>query len=428
MSIRWRGKSFHIRYYGPDGRQHEEAVGPNRKEAETVLHQRLYESRVGKYPILAKRTRTPLASFVEEWKSKHLARVRASTAKRYRELLAHQLLPTFGGLVLSAITLSGVESFRAHALERGLAPKTVNHATALLKQLLDAAVDWGYLPASSIAKLKKLRVPRPSLALWTPREIRRFLLVAPEPWRSVFIVAVFTGLRPGEIQAMRWTEQNWPDFAANKIHVTASYEARSKVLGAPKTDRSVRDVDMVPIVRQVLEALPSRAAGAWVFPAASGAMLPRTNMRRAWEKTIAEAKVRPISLYTARHTFASLLIAAGKNPLYVSRQMGHHSPGFTLTVYGHLMDSGPARYVEWIDQLVFPEGLKRALTVPLDSALRDATGCNRVQQPEWLKPNADAVPGIVVQSSATECMVEAAGIEPAFLLNPAASPALPRGW
>ena len=212
---------------------------------------------------------------------------------------------------------------------------------------------------------------------------------------------------------MRWTGQNWPDFAANKIRVTASYEARSKVLGAPKTDRSVRDVDMVPIVRQVLEALPSRAAGAWVFPATSGAMLPRTNMRRAWEETITEAKVRPISPYTARHTFASLLIAAGKNSLYVSRQMGHHSPGFTLTVYGHLMDSVPTRYVEWIDELVFPEGLERALNLPLDSALRDAAACSRVQQREWLKPNADAVSGIVVQFSATECMVEAAGIEPA---------------
>ena len=179
MSIRWRGKSFHIRYYDPDGHQHEEAVGPNRKEAETVLHQRLYESRLGKYPILARRTRTTFTTFADDWKDKHLARVRASTAKRYRELLTHQLLPHFGTHALSTITLSAVETFRTDALESGLAPKTVNHATALLKQLLDAAVDWGYLPISPIAKLKKLRVPRPSLALWTPREIRRFFACRP---------------------------------------------------------------------------------------------------------------------------------------------------------------------------------------------------------------------------------------------------------
>lgn len=65
-------------------------------------------------------------------------------------------------------------------------------------------------------------------------------------------------------------------------------------------------------------------------------------------------KLRP---YDLRHTFASLLIAAGKNPLYIARQMGHHSAGFTLDTYGHLMESLPRQEVEWIDEMVFPEGL-----------------------------------------------------------------------
>ena len=65
--------------------------------------------------------------------------------------------------------------------------------------------------------------------------------------------------------------------------------------------------------------------------------------------------------YDLRHTYASLLIAAGKNPLYVARQMGHYSAGFTLDTYGHLMESLPKRQVEWIDELVFPEGFEGAL-------------------------------------------------------------------
>ncbi|HYM91254.1 MAG TPA: site-specific integrase, partial [bacterium] len=229
----------------------------------------------------------------------------------------------------------------------------MNHALALLKQMLGAAVDWGYLAASPVGKVRKLRLPRRPLPLWTPAELRRFLLVAPETWRPVWLVATFAGLRPGEIQAMRWTEQNWPDFTANKIHVTASYEARSKVLGAPKTDRSVRDVDMVPTVRRVLEALASRAAGGLVFPGPGGGMFARTNMKRAWAHAIAQAQVRPIRPYDLRHTFASLLIAAGKNPLYIARQMGHYSAGFTLDTYGHLMESVPRVQVEWINEIVF---------------------------------------------------------------------------
>jgi hypothetical protein len=160
MSIVRRGGKWCVRYYGPDGRQRWETIGPNRKEAEAVLHQRLFEVRSGKYPIIARRTRMTFAAFAEEWEAKHLVRVRASTTKRYRELLRHQLLPGFGADLLSAIAAAGVQAFVADAVQSGrLAPKTANHVLALLKQMLTQAVDWGYLAASPLGKVRKLRLP-----------------------------------------------------------------------------------------------------------------------------------------------------------------------------------------------------------------------------------------------------------------------------
>jgi integrase len=359
--VRRRGK-WCVRYYGPDGRQRWETVGPNRKEAETILHQRLYEVRLGRYPILARPSRVNFAAFAENWETKHLVRVRASTAKRYRELLRNQILPVFGERSLSTVTAENVDAFIADAIKAGrLAPKTVNHALALVKQMLATAVEWGYIASTPVGKVRKLRVPRLPLSLWTPAELRQFLLAAAEPWRAMWLVAVFAGLRPGELQAMAWTNKNWPDFTVNKIHITTSYEARSRVLGAPKTDRSVRDIDMVPTVRRVLETLPTRLRGGLIFPGTHGGVFSRTSMRRAWTSTIAAAKVHPLRPYDLRHTFASLLIAAGRNPLYVARQMGHYSAGFTLHTYGHLIESIPKSQVESIDELVFPEGYESAL-------------------------------------------------------------------
>ena len=150
-----------------------------------------------------------------------------------------------------------------------------------------------------------------------------------------------------------------------EIRINCAYEATSKVLGPPKTDLSMRDVDMVPAVRQALEALPSRTEGGLVFPGVGGGMFARSTMGWAWTETVAAAGVRPIRPYDLRHTFASLLITAGKNPLYISRQMGHHSAGFTLDTYGHLMESVPKVQVEWIDELVFPEGWETALNLHL---------------------------------------------------------------
>jgi integrase len=225
-------------------------------------------------------------------------------------------------------------------------------------------------------------------------------------------VGIFAGLRPGEIQAMSWDGQNWPDFAANKIHITCAYEAESKVLGPTKTDRSVRLVDMVPAVRQALLALPSRTAGGLVFPGADGGMFSRSNMKRAWHSTIKATGVRKIRPYDLRHTFASLLITAGKNPLYIARQMGHYSAGFTLDTYGHLMEALPKRQVEWIDELVFPEGWDVALKMHLDGAPEEASGCNPMESAEATEPLENKNESSLVQSGATGGMVGARGLEP----------------
>jgi len=89
MSVVRRGGKWCVRYYGPDGRQRWETIGPNRKEAETVLHQRLYEVRSGKFPILRRHQRVTFVGFAAEWQEKHLPRLRASAADRYRATLTH---------------------------------------------------------------------------------------------------------------------------------------------------------------------------------------------------------------------------------------------------------------------------------------------------------------------------------------------------
>jgi hypothetical protein len=102
--------------------------------------------------------------------------------------------------------------------------------------------------------------------LWTAAEIQKFLLGAPAEWRAVWLVGIFTGLRPGEIQAMCRSGQNWPDFTGDWIHVTHAYGATSKVLGAPKTELSIRRRrGLKPSPDAVLSSLlQSDATGTWL--------------------------------------------------------------------------------------------------------------------------------------------------------------------
>ena len=209
---------------------------------------------------------------------------------------------------------------------------------------------------------------------------------------------------------MGWESQNRPNFVTNKIEVTCSYNDRTRRLGPPKSERSVRTVDMVPSVRQTLLALQTSATGPLVFSGERGGPVPPSVLARAFHATIKRAQVARIRFHDLRHAYASLLIMAGKHAKYICMQMGHHSAAFTLDTYGHLMDRLPVRPVEWIDDLVFPEA---ALNLHLYGALQSEMAGHAVQSPERLKSNIDAVSSNVVQSGAAECMVGGAGFEPA---------------
>src|SRR5437588_4659214 len=413
MGLVRRGEKWCIRYYGPDGRQRWETIGPNKKEAETVLHQRLFEVRSGIFPILRRRSQITFQKLAEEWVESYAkAHVRPSTLTTYRWLLDHHLLPAFGTRILTMLTPKDVQAYLAEKI-RQVAPKTANHGLVLLKEILEAAVAWGQIPTNPAKQIRKAALPHREATLWTATEIQRFLIAADDKWRSVFLTAVFTGLRLGELQAMGWRTQNRPNFATNKIEVTCSYNDRTRRLGPPKSERSVRTVDMAPSVRQTLLALQKSATGPLVFSSEKGGPVPPSVLARAYHATIKRAQVSRIRFHDLRHTYASLLIEAGKHPKYISAQMGHHSAAFTLDTYGHLMDRLPVRPVEWIDDLVFPEGAVAALNLHLQGTLSAATAGHAVQRPEGLKPRIDAASSDLVQSSAAGCMVGGAGFEPA---------------
>ena len=413
MSVIRRGNKWCIRYYGTDGRQRWETIGPNKKEAETVLHQRLYEVRSGIFPILRRRSQVTFQKLAEEWMESYAkTHVRQSTLGTYRWLLDFHLLPAFGSRTLTTLTPKDIEGYLAQKIQQ-VARKTANHGLVLLKEILEAAVDWGRITANPAKRIRKIAVPRREATLWTTAEIQRFLIAADETWRPIFLTAVFTGLRLGELQAMGWRTQNRPNFATNKIEVTCSYNDRTRRLGPPKSERSVRTVDMAPSVRQTLLALQKSAAGPLVFSSEKGGPVPPSVLARAFHGTIKRAQISRIRFHDLRHTYASLLIAAGKHPKYISAQMGHHSAAFTLDTYGHLMDRLPVRPVEWIDDLVFPEGAVAALNLHLQGALSGATAGHAVQRPEGLKPRIDAASSDLMQSGAAGCMVGGAGFEPA---------------
>lgn len=155
----------------------------------------------------------------------------------------------------------------------------------------------------------------------------------------MFELLAATGLRISEAIALRWSDLHL-DPPAPRLQVSRAIV--KGVIGAPKSRHGKRLVPLPTELAATLRELrpPDAPDDALVFPGREGASSdPGALRRRVLVPAAQRAGLIGIGFHTLRHTCASLMIESGMNVLRLQRWMGHHSPAFTLEVYGHLLDS-----------------------------------------------------------------------------------------
>jgi integrase len=287
---------------------------------------------------------TTFKAFAERW-VKGLHDLKPSTRRAYESVLAYQLVPAFGDLALTALGIEDVNAW-LRSREGTLRVKTLRNALGLLHKILEDARESGYVSVNRLSRSRALRRPRAireadavEIEVLTPTEVNRLLDALPAAHYPLFLTAVMTGVRLGELLALQWGDV---DEASHRLHVRrTAYRGHFYV---PKTRRSRRAIDIGDQLLGVLsntrrerygEAPPS--SDALLFPNAERAPLdPDWLRRRVWAPALAAAGLRHVRIHSLRHTFASMLIAQGENPKYISSQLGHASIQITLDRYGHL--------------------------------------------------------------------------------------------
>jgi integrase len=166
----------------------------------------------------------------------------------------------------------------------------------------------------------------------SPDEASKLLAALRQGDRALWATAMYAGLRRGELMALRWDDV---DLAAGRIRVERSWDPKEGII-APKSAAAVRTVPIAAVLRDYLDEhrLRTRTEGLVFGRSAETPFDARALARRA---ETAWKRLEPISLHECRHTFASLMIAAGANAKALSTWMGHSSITITLDRYGHLM-------------------------------------------------------------------------------------------
>lgn len=318
---------------------HREAVGRDRQRAEIALHRLAAAVEDGAY-----RPR-PTIGFVD-WADRWLASLerKPSTIGSYRSTIAHAK-ETFGNQRVRRIGAEDVARFNRILRERGCSPSTRAKHLRVLGACLQAAVFYRYADSNAVRELPPAQRPRPErkeAAYFENDELPRlFAHVQHEPYRTVCLVALKTGMRQGELLALRWSAV---DLEQGVIRVRSSYTGGT--IGSPK-NRERRDVDLISDVVELLSrwrAVLDRPIGELVFPGEDGCtfLSPTVVLRRHLYPAMAAADIGRVgptqekrTFHSFRHTFAKRALESGAQITWLSRHLGHSSLKVTTDIYGH---------------------------------------------------------------------------------------------
>lgn len=323
-------------------------------------------------------SRLTVSAFLDRWETDWAAvNVSPKTKERYVELLRHvraklgnvhlqKLRPAMLSELYAELQRTGKASRRKEGESTGLSERTIGHVHRVLHRALGHAVQWELLPRNVADAVEPPRVSGREIEIVRADAIvpllRRLKGEAIYPLASL---ALATGMRRGELLALRWSDIDFERNSGNSLHVERSLEKTKAGLRfkAPKTKHGRRTITLPATIVADLRShrterqkqclalgLGRLAPDALVFATIEGEPLDPDSVSKAFRRA-AKAAGGPagITFHSLRHTHASQLIAAGIDVLTISRRLGHGSPAITLTVYGHLFANADDRSASIIE-------------------------------------------------------------------------------
>lgn len=346
-----RGDVWRARLRLPDGRHLHRRVGPvwtgrgrppaghySRRTAEAWVRDTLRSADDGTLPGLV-RTGATISGLADEYLA-HLERDRGtkpSTLRDYRSILTAHVRPAFGDMAPEELTGEHVERWQRSLQTPGgqpLSPRTRAKILTLLRGIMAYATDRHRLPGNPV---ERVRAPvaqrRTGIDVLSVEEVHALVRAAAgEQDAAIVLTAALSGLRAGELLALRWRAV---DFARSSLRVVESYSGGA--LTSPKSHRA-RVVPLAPEVARALARLSQRPERTGpddlVFPGEHGEFLDGSALRRRFKRALRAAGLRDLRFHDLRHTFGTRCAAAGIDLWRVQHWLGHADMA-TTQVYAH---------------------------------------------------------------------------------------------
>lgn len=285
---------------------------------------------------------------VSEWmnfwmENELLGSVKKSSYQTYLTLLRKHIQPRIGHLRLIAVTPSIIHCFVETLENTGLSFSTVKNAFRLLAAAMKSAQEEGLLPKNPCRKIKIQRNIGSEQRVLTRSEQESVRLNAENDRDLPALLSLYTGMRLGEICALKWSDIDWDSgtvFIRRTVQRLPSAMKQGKgrktqlIVAPPKSNRSVRVIPLPTFLLEYLRNLCTEQADGYVFGGSDTAAEPRTIQRR-FKHLADRLAIKDIHFHTLRHSFATRLLELGVDIKTVSVLLGHSSARTTLDFYAH---------------------------------------------------------------------------------------------
>jgi integrase len=333
--------------YKPDGKINRKTVyGKTKKEVSEKLREIATQITAGMDFDSATMQVSDWARFwLENFKKRSL---KAKTYEVYERFINLHIAPFLGHIVINKLTTMHIQKLVNKKLQEGLSSASVIKMYAIIHQFLAKAIENDVIFKNPASAVELPEHTQKEIKVFSNEDQTKFFEAAKEDrLYDLFVLAVDTGIRLGEILALTWDDIDFNKgliYINKNLMLVKNYEADAKtnysqkVQDTPKTKSSIRKVPMTKRTALVLKKRKIASSDVMkVFHTHSGQFLSARNVERSFCRIIEKSGIEKCNFHTLRHTFTTRMFEIGVPAKIISELLGHSKVSHTLDIYTHVL-------------------------------------------------------------------------------------------